>query len=600
MDHKRLSDERGSSLVLVLLVTLIFTVLGLSLLSATVNGTKRTELREDDVQATFVAEKGVDELVQSIQADLRNGLGSSGLQKEDFTRLIDRTVSNYTDPTVLSHDTGESSAKIVNVDTTSNALRRLIEVESVGTVNNETKTVTKTLEIGPDSFPEVLKYAIGAYQLCPKDPSCDVKGEGNLFLHGAVDITGDLLVDGDLVTTNQGVAIYGNKDYWIDTFLPIIKSVEGPPKKAKMVIGGSIYNFTNEPQYKNHIKRMNFNDSKYIEVEAKQAFAGNDYPLIENREPVRDPVDIEERESSFKYELNDRLINGESITYKKFGELEDYPKTVFINGMNMPNDNVYPYYNDDDDDDDEDELEDMKKFKNIVFYNNNLFKRFSADKNVYLTGNAYYHSKTSTKNGMYVGENLYIGNTISNNNQRHKLKVSGTYFVEEDLTILNADIQFNAIIYVKGDVNIQYSVLKGLTENGKEGSLIVFAEGDIHISNNSVYEDTPSNIRGFFYSEGEFEMYGVGSNVHIDGGISARRIVLNAVKGQSRDSNPNNSQFVKYGDGYFQLPSYQQNQPSRLKISYNPDIIKTYSDLKTEEPYIKVVNEPVPIDRTKD
>ncbi|WP_270179467.1 hypothetical protein [Alkalihalobacillus sp. CinArs1] len=586
MNLKQLSEERGSSLVLVLLVTLIFTVLGLSLLSATVSGTKRTELREDDVQATFVAEKGVDELVQSIQADLRKGLGNNGLQKDDFTRLIDRTVNNYKAPTLLTHDTGESSAKIINVSTTSNTLRRLIEVESIGTVNNEVKTVTKSLEIGPDSFPEVLKYAIGAYQLCPKDPSCDVKGEGNLFLHGAVDIQGDLLVDGDLITTDQGVAIYGNKDYWIDTFLPTIKSVAGPPQKARMVLGGSIYNFINEPQYKNHIKRMNFNDSKYLEVAANKAFLGDDYPLIEQREPVRDPIDIKERESTFKYSFGDYLINGESITYKFYSDSN-------ISNQNMPNSNVYPYsYSN---------KYGFTEFNSIELSGNNTFKRFSVNGDLKLTGNTSSYSSTSIKNGAYIGEDLIIGNYNSSlGTNKHKLKVSGTYYVDKNLSIENAEVEFNAIIYVKGDVNIQYSTLKALIENGKDGSLIVFAEGDIHISNNSVYEDTPSNIRGFFYSEGEFEMYGVGSNVHIDGGISARRIVLNAIKGKSRDYDPKNAQFVNYGDGYFQLPSYQQNQPSRLQISYNPDIIKTYSDLKTEEPYIKVVNEPVPIDRSKD
>ncbi|WP_377888290.1 hypothetical protein [Alkalihalobacillus sp. R86527] len=592
MDHKQLTDERGSSLVLVLLVTLIFTVLGLSLLSATVNGTKRTEIREDDVQATYVAEKGVDELVQSIQADLREGLGSSGLQKSDFTRLIDRTVNDYKDPTLLSHDTGESAARITNVSTTSNALRRLIEVESIGTVNNEVKTVTKTLEIGPDSFPEVLKYAIGAYQLCPRDPSCDVKGEGNLFLHGAVDITGDLLVDGDLVTTDQGVAIYGTKDYWIDTFLPTIKSVAGPPKKAKMVLGGSIYNFTNEPQYKTHIKKMNFNDSKYLKVSASDAFLGDDYPLIEQREPVRDPIDINERESTFKYNLQDTFINGEAINQKPYSESNTYNKTAFISNQSFPNTNIYPYYSSN---------RTKKEFQYIYLSNNNTFKRFSTVGNLYLSGDTSSFSLTSVKNGAYIGENLTIGNyEATRGENKHKLKVSGTYFVEENLYIENAEVEFNAIIYVKGDVNIQYSTLKALKENGKDGSLIVFAEGDIHISNNSVFEDTPSYIRGFFYSEGEFEMYGVGSNVHIDGGISARRIVLNAIKGKSRDSYPFSWQYKRYGNDYYQLPIYQQNEPSRLQISYNPDIIKTYSDLKTEEPYIKVVNEPVPIDRSKD
>ncbi|MDP4550472.1 hypothetical protein Q9251_06215 [Alkalihalobacillus macyae] len=604
MHHNLIRNERGSSLVLVLLVTLVFTVLGLSLLSATVNGTKRTELREDDVQATYVAEKGVDEIVQSIQTDLRRGLGTSGLTIASFNDFINSTINLHKSTTALNHQTGTSVAKVVSSSVATNVLRRVIVVESTGNVNGETETIRKTLEIGPDSVPDVLRYAIGTYTICSKNPSCDVKGEGNLFLHGAVAIQGDLKVDGDLITTNQGYAKYGNHDYWIDTYLPTIKSISDPTSKAKMVLGGEIINFTNEPPYKSHIDRMNFNANHYNAVEPEQAFLGNDYPIIENREPIRDPVVISNNESLYKYTYNDNAINGEPISKKSLSATSYSPLQASIANANMPNENVYPYFlyryirgNN--------TYEQVYNFSNTILSENNIFKRFSTEGSLSITGNPNSYSSTSSKNGIYVGRDLVIGNpdlltnNRNNTNTYDKLKVSGPFFVGNDLTIEGANVEFNALIYVKGDVDIQYSVLKGLNENGKTGSLIVFAEGDIQISNNSLYDDTPSYIRGYFYSGGQFEMYGVGSNVNIDGGISARKIVLNAIKGKSKASNPNSNQYVQYGDGYFQQKSHQLNEPSRLTVKYNPTIIKTYSDLKTEEPIIKNIAEPVPIERTK-
>ena len=594
MDNNKICNERGSSLVLVLLVTLIFTVLGLSLLSATVNGTKRTELREDDVQATYIAEKGVDEIVQSIQTDLRNELGTSGMTIASFNRLIDSTINAHKSATSITHQTGISVAKVVNFSTATNVLRRVIEVESTGTVNGETETIRKTLEIGPNSVPDVLRYALGTYTLCEKKPGCDVKGEGNLFLHGGVAIQGDMKVDGDLITTDQGYAKYGNHDYWIDTYLPTIKSISDPSNKAKIVLGGQIINFTNEPPYKSHIDRMNFNANHYNVVTPEQAFEGNDYPIIEKREPIRDPVNIGDSESLYKYTLEDSVINGEPITQKDFS---NRGSTLTLENSNFVNENVYPYYksyflfwytN--------------KYFSNIEFKGNNHFKRFSTEGNLHLTGNTNSFSTTSSKNGVYVGGDLTIGNTSTssnNTNDYEKLEVSGPFYVGNDLKISGANVKFNALMYVKGDVTIEYSVLKGLSENGSNGSLIVFAEGDIHISNNSLYEDTPSYIRGYFYSGGEFEMFGVGSNVNIDGGISARKIVLNAIKGKSKSSDPYSNEYKKYGSGYFQQKSYQTNKPSRLQITYNPTIIKTYSDLKTEEPIIKNIAEPVPIEQSK-
>ena len=604
MNLKPIRNEEGSSLVLVLLVTLIFTVLGLSLLSATVNGTKRTELREDDVQATYIAEKGVDEIVQSIQTDLINGIGSSGLTIDNYQSFVDQTINSHKSITSLSHQTGVSVAKVIRSTQSTNELKRVIEVESTGTVNSESKTINKKLEIGPNVIPDVLRYAVGAYDTCQKkknNGSCDTKGEGNVFLHGGVSIEGDIKVDGDLITTNQGYIRYRNHDYWIDTYLPTIKSITDPNSKARMVLGGRIINFTNEPPYKSHIDQFNFTANHYNDVKPDEAFEGNDYPIIEKRDPLGDPIVVSENEDLYKYTLKDTSIKGEPIAKKSLLASNDKPLETIITDQNFSNENVYPYYLESDDKGNKSNDKEID-FERTILTGTNSFKRFATEENLSIIGNESKYSTTSSKNGIYVGKDLIIGNpafTTNNTNSYDKLKVSGPFYVGNDLTIKGANVEFNALMYVKGDVIIEHSVLKGLSENGKTGSLIVFAEGDIHIANNSLYEDTPSSIRGYFYSKGQLELFGVDSNFKIDGGISARKIVLNAVKGKSKSSNPNSNQYQKYDSTYFQLPIYQKNEPSRLQITYNPNIVNTYLELKPEESIIRVISDPVPIDRSK-
>lgn len=112
--------------------------------------------------------------------------------------------------------------------------------------------------------------------------------------------------------------------------------------------------------------------------------------------------------------------------------------------------------------------------------------------------------------------------------------------------------------------------------------------GDIKIRNNSLYQDNPSNIKGFFYSEGALEMFGVGSNIKIEGGVSARRIVLNAIRGKFSGSK-------KVDDDYYEGQASQLNLPpekSRLQIIYDPNIMNTYADLKSREPMVTSVDPP--------
>lgn len=258
---------------------------------------------------------------------------------------------------------------------------------------------------------------------------------------------------------------------------------------------------------------------------------------------------------------------------------------TFYNDLNFKNNYVYPQYK-------------VKGYtstnEDFEFTGNNYFGNFATKRDLYIRGSKSNYKETKFENGAYIGGNLIIGNTnITEKNDPSdfdKIKLDGPIFVEGNVTIHGVNGQFNTIMYVKKDVTIEYSVINGLNNTG---SLIIFAGGDIKIVNNSLYQDNPSNIKGFFYSEGALEMFGVGSNIKIEGGVSARRIVLNAIRGKASKTSFSGSK--KVDDDYYEGQASQLNLPpekSRLQIIYDPNIMNTYADLKSREPMVTSVDPP--------
>ena len=147
------------------------------------------------------------------------------------------------------------------------------------------------------------------------------------------------------------------------------------------------------------------------------------------------------------------------------------------------------------------------------------------------------------------------------------------------------NLKGNTLIYVNGNVTISFSSLGGKDlGSGKTGTVIIFATGDITMSDISSRSDTPSLIKGFFYSQGNIEMYGTLSNVKIQGGVSAKRIVFNAIRGSSKS-------------GYEPVKS-QPSKPSRLQVIYDTEIIENFLKLSKPEPIITKIDPALEKERT--
>lgn len=603
------NNEKGYSLLLTMFVFILFTVLAMALLTATLTGSKRNQTSEHNIQAQELAMMGIDHLTNQINKDLKKGLGENGLTQDQFKSILETTLNDYKSGITRSTgETGSYEAKITNIDSVKdNSLKKRTTIVSTGIADGKKKSITTKVVFGAQSTLDTLKYTVGAYKSDELSKKCNtnskycVKGEGNLFLHGGVSIKGDFKVDGNIITTDRGYA-YIRGQQWIPSVLPTASPVEGQ-KASHIVLKGNVYTFDHNPDYDKHIETTNFNqgttvkdwvctgpwfwpkckyvekttDSKYVNTtgDLSKAFFGT-IPVITQREPVRDDIKIEEMRSTFTISKNEAVkLDLDNLTNTK--------------DLNYPDKKVYASYK---------SCEKIRwdyvctqKYNgDYIFYGNNTFGNFQTDGSLTLRNSSSSFKKTVFTNGAYINGNLTVGNNnlhSYDSTKYEKIQLDGPVFVNGDVHIAGVNGEFNTIMYVNGNVTIEYSVINGLN---KTGSLIIFARGNIDIRNNSVNQDTPSNIKGFFYSEKELEMFGVGSNIRIEGGISAKRIVLNAIRGRASDTKFEGSQEVS--NKYFEASSNQVNKTSRLQIIYDPNIMKTYADLKSREPMVISVDPP--------
>lgn len=584
------NNEKGYSLVLTLMVILLFTILAISLMTATLGGAKRNQVRETSIQATELANKGVEYIAARINNDLENALGQNGLSKTEFIKLLDDTLNKYKTIINSTEATGKYKVYIADIQNTVdnngniNPLRKKVTFLSTGIVNGTEKQIRSEIEIGAQSVLEALKYSVGANKCT--DGNCDkLEGEGNLFLHGGVTIKGDIKVDGNIITTDRGYAYLGGKEQWIDSLYPSMLPSSGETN-SHLVLGGKVYTFSNNPNYNRHISSLiggNYSDNTN---NISAAFNTGQAPAIVKRQIISDNISIADKKSVFFFDKNSGVKYIETTSgLWGLGGVKD-----FDTDNNYPNDNVYPRlknciifcsYSYDD---------------NYTFTKNNYFKSFATEGSLTIRSSTKEFMKTKFENGAYIEKSLTIGNGSNSYDPGtyDKIQIDGPIFVNGDVTIKGANAQFNSIMYVMGDVTIENSQLNGI--NGT-GSLIIFAKGNINIRNNSVNQDEPSNIKGFFYSEKALEMFGVGSNIRIEGGLSARRIVLNAIRGRASNTRFSGAQQIT-GTDYFEGKANQVNKNSRLQIIYDSYIMNTYADIKSREPIIKSIDPPRLVNRS--
>ena len=227
---KSKNNERGGTLVIVLLLVAVFTMLGVGLLSMNISASKQFDKKEEQVQARHLAEMGLIHYKSIMQKEIKNHtlvIGNNETKEEALERSrnelceillnIDKPFSYYTTKSYLTNNKG------VCGESSDGGL--LFEFSSEGKSNETLKLINGTASFIPPNIIEDENETIPGKPHLPDDEDLhpDLPDESSL----------DVLVNGPVVTKKE-THDYGGS-------LVINKAPSGITFK---VDGGKQYNLT--------------------------------------------------------------------------------------------------------------------------------------------------------------------------------------------------------------------------------------------------------------------------------------------------------------------------------------------------------------------
>ncbi|MGB2872205.1 hypothetical protein, partial [Psychrobacillus psychrotolerans] len=84
-----ISKQHGNTLLITLVILILFSILGLSLLSISISGMSKNEIREDNIQSQDLSEKGIDRITHQINSELTKKIEeNNGLTRTNFINLL--------------------------------------------------------------------------------------------------------------------------------------------------------------------------------------------------------------------------------------------------------------------------------------------------------------------------------------------------------------------------------------------------------------------------------------------------------------------------------------------------------------------------------
>ncbi|MDQ0156133.1 hypothetical protein [Robertmurraya andreesenii] len=489
-------NERGSTLLVVMLMMLVFTILGLSIISTSIGGAKRTEVREeqitDDLESIRTLGEAVAYIKKTIETDFNKDNPDMSVSEYSTNIIEQKIIKNPYD------------YKIQNIS--NNPEYEIKQNEDFTRVLLVTSGKYKQI-VYITGMPSFLKYAVGS--------------RGILTLNGSTYIEkGNIYANEKLVLSNQAKYIYAGSNLVEDTFFPSVSAGENNQIDSHLFIENEEIEYCNNMNcYSGNIKNEGSFHSLSIKDlnNAFEPFA----PIFSKEDTEFVDVDIIQtfkeklKTSGFVANNNnptiEELILGGMVSssVQKISSFENLDNSSSIKGYLY----VPPAKEEGDEVDDDPNSDIYIDTSNLIM----------SDK-----------SKWVVIDGNAVIEN--IGNEIMN--------VSANILITGNLTI-RGDIAFNSTIYVLGDTTINNVNISGYDD----GELILMTQGKLEIARiNKFKNDVVNSIKAYLYTDNELEVaevYAMGSYLYIEGGIFAKgNLEVNAYRGTVEDKNTH-IEFVK-------------------------------------------------------
>ncbi|WP_417899415.1 hypothetical protein ABN702_03500 [Bacillus haimaensis] len=559
-------NQKGSTLLLVLIISTVFMILGLSILTMALNGSSRTQQRSEAFGTMYKGKEELEFIVATFKGEVEDPLKvklSYELTMDSYNNsllgIVDELKVSYPELTV----TDQTPIFIPNQLERDQSFTRIFEFSLPAESNTYSKEVKKRVILTP--APSFLDYALGSYG---QDES-----EGNLDLNGSSNIKGSIIANklfvknsanfkdklGDRITGTNYPGILG--DVFVQNELALYNYPAADPIEKTSV--NNVKNINNLQNYFYLDSRPSFQrlNEEFVEVQFDQSFLFkfNEQLNVSKKFVLNDFQDEAQLIKDLNKELSFTVNNGD---IDRLGVLKldkvDFSKPIVSKEslQMMSSDQAITFEHDIVVTDD----------LTITSINNNPI---TLNGDIVVVGdlefNAYnvpiYHRGTITVLGnlRINGNDVLFDNTDNNT----------VYF---DSTIYNWKESFISNINIKGRDDKQLVLLS-------RDNITITRINDLYsytnqfensssleeIMSDSFLNNTISPLDAYFYTEKKAELYGVGSLFYINGGVFAKEsLEVNAVRGN-----------IGEVDEVLSIPDAltQNGRKTRFQVIHDPNVL---------------------------
>lgn len=518
-----LNNQSGYALLNVVLIFTIVTIFGISLLGMTLSSQKFTAYSESYTENLAAAEMKMDESMIRLENKINQFNNEVNLKQ-----ISGQVLTSELEANIKSLDLPIEGIKFVpkNIRTNTSSDNRFSEMVTIKIeIDDSSRYLTKTVTI--TSAADIFRFSTVT--------------EGKLIFNGAASIKGDIFADNGIYLSKYAKFMVNNDFYTPLTDYPIIDG-NIMVKKATS-LGLKVFE-GKEPNW------HPVNDMSTLKTYLPNT------PAVKDRSVQFEQFNIQKIIGDKKQELD-----------TKKNHSSDYHDSSIKSSKVINNSAVYKNYL---------VVESDLTVKGDLTLEEGI--NLTSKGSLKVAGNVYIKSskkQTNVLSGIIDITNndnfIYIeGNTsISDLTVNSHIYNSGNVGIKKNLSM-------NGTIYVSGD-----STIEDLS-NKSGGTAVILSKGSLRVANNNVFQKTAREIDAFLYSDQDLEIYGVGSNIKINGGIYGKNITLNATKGEtyptaghsSYNPNLNTSNFNSIGGLYIEKNQTNANLPSRLQIEFKPELIQ--------------------------
>ena len=514
------NNEKGYTLLSVMLSFLILTTLGMVLLAASINGAKRTEIREteivediDDISAVKEGVSIIEEHVHTMEPSLLSG------DKLTYNTNLEQFIRT------------ENAKDIFTIENITNAYQS-IDQQHDSTRVFEVSSGKYHQKVYITAMPSFLKYALGAGK--------------DLTLNGSPYVDGNIYAKEKFNISNQALYVYKSLNLSKETDLPSVQDYsELHADRTKMEIcnsAPSCYGGTGHEKDETRWKNLNVPNLKEAFYSGNILFNDVDdtFNDIDIKGTFIDKLDVNVGIKGMTAEMSTEELNqtinkhsGQEQEEVRFDDLSKYgstspiihPGNAYIDSFNV-------------------ELGDKQwlVISGDATIENSFDEPMNVKGNLLITGNLTIKGKVSFDSVIYV-----LGST----------------------TLNNADIPC-----YQGNCG----------NEPDDPSFILMTQGKLSIARVNKFQNDTNTINGYFYTESKSaceynavgcqpeenvdpvfrtssEIYAVGSLLNINGGVFSKSyLTVNSYRGDVEDDK---------GNGDLSFPSVKKDAESRLHVKNN-------------------------------